>query len=107
MVDQNRLEELIEEATTHCYDEEEMFWGMFCTLRMQLAFPAQATVRGEAVALVGLDEPGSSPQKGVLACVRKGSGQEVSVPLVEVELVDPPPASAEWMAAYRYWLSKK
>jgi hypothetical protein len=30
------LEVLLEEATVDCYDEEERFWGIFCTLEERL-----------------------------------------------------------------------
>jgi len=104
-MDEARLEALIEEATAHCYDEEEAFWGVFSALVGRVSFPLQARVRGETATLVGLDGHTSDPGVGVVARVQKG-GQEETVPLVEVEVVDADPASAEWLAAYRYWLGK-
>lgn len=104
-MDEAKLGALIEEATAHCYDDEEAFWGVFCTLQMRLTFPLQASVGGETVTLVGLDEPSSGLQQGVMALVRKGDQDEI-VALAELELLDPDPTSAEWLAAYRYWLSK-
>jgi hypothetical protein len=41
----------------------------------------------------------------VMARVQRG-GQEETVPLAELELLDPDPMSAEWLAVYRYWLGK-
>jgi hypothetical protein len=41
----------------------------------------------------------------VIARVKKGD-QEKTVSLAEVEAADADPSSAEWLAAYRYWLSK-
>lgn len=105
-MDQDKLKALIEEATTACYDEEEAFWGMFCTLQMRMTFPLQAKVGGSEASLTGLDEPNSDPQKGAMAQISRGGGDE-SVALTEVELVDPDPASAEWLAAYKYWLDQK
>ena len=104
-MDEAQLESLIEEATAHCYDDEEAFWGVFCTLQMRLTFPLQASVGGETVTLVGLDEPNSGLQQGVMARVRKDDQDEI-IALAELELLDPDPASAEWLAAYRLWLSK-
>ncbi len=104
-MDEAQLESLIEEATAHCYDDEEAFWGVFCTLQMRLTFPLQASVGGETVTLVGLDEPSSGLQQGVMARVRKDDQDEI-IALAELELLDPDPASAEWLAAYRLWLSK-
>jgi len=104
-MDEAKLEALLEEAVAHCYGEEEEFWGMFCALQMHLSFPLQAGVEGDTVEVIGLDDPGSGLQQGVMARVNQG-GQEQAVPLAELEIVDPDPASAEWLAAYRYWLEK-
>jgi hypothetical protein len=58
-MDEARLEALLKEATAHCYDEEDVFWGMFSALVGRLSLPLQASVRGEAVTFVGLDGPTS------------------------------------------------
>lgn len=97
-----KLRALIEEATTHCYDDEEAFWGMFCTLQMRLAFPLSAKLKGGDVKVVGLDEPASGLEQGVVADL-DGGGQ---APLADLELVNPDPTSTEWVAAYRLWLEK-
>jgi hypothetical protein len=105
-MDNAKLEALIEEATAACYDEEEAFWALFSTLLGRISYPLEARVRGEAVTLVGLDEPGSGLDKGVMARIQKG-GQESTVALVDVEAVSPDPASGDWLAAYRYWLGTR
>ena len=104
-MDEAILEALLKEATAHCYDEEDVFWGVFSALVGRFSLPLQASVRGEAVTFVGLDGPTSDPETGVMACVQKGD-QEETVPLAELELLDPDPMSAEWLAVYRYWLGK-
>jgi hypothetical protein len=53
---------------------------------------------------VGIDERRSGLRHGVVARVRRGR-QEYRVGLAELEFVDPDPVSAEWLEAYRYWLS--
>lgn len=103
MINQNRLEALLEEATVDCYDEEEEFWGVWATLDTQLNFPLQAHALGEPVEVMGLDDSRSSLRRGILARVHKG-GQEYHIALSELEFVDPDPISAEWLAMYRYWL---
>ena len=105
-MDEAKLEALLAEATAHCYDEEDEFWGVFSALVGRVSFPLQATVGGETVTLVGMDGHTSAPEVGVMARVQKG-GQEESVALADLEAVDPDPASAEWLATYRYWLSKR
>ena len=103
MIDQNRLEKLLEKAAVDCYDEEEVFWGGWSTLDNKLNFPLQAPALGEPVEVIGLDDTRSSLRPGILATVRKG-GQEYQMALSELEFVNPDPTSAEWLALYSYWL---
>jgi hypothetical protein len=105
-MDEAKLEALLAEATAHCFDEEDEFWGMFSALVRGLSFPLQATVSGEAVTLTGLDGHTSDLEAGVMAQAQMGD-QEKSVHLGEVELVDADATSAEWLAAYRLWVSKR
>jgi hypothetical protein len=101
-MDQKRLDELLEQATVDCYDEEEEFTGVLNTLDDNLSFPLQAEAMGEQVEVIGLDSRRSSLRKGIVARVRKG-GREYSVGLADLHFVDPDPVSAEWLAMYRYW----
>jgi hypothetical protein len=71
-MDKERLEALLEEATVDCYGEDEEFTGVMCTLGEQLRFPLKATVVGEAVEVVGIDERHSDLRRGVVARVRRG-----------------------------------
>jgi hypothetical protein len=103
-VDKERLEALLEEATVDCYGVDEEFTGVMCTLGEELRFPLKATVVGELVEVVGIDERRSSLGRGVVARVRR-KGQDYQVGLAELEFVDPDPTSEEWLEAYRYWLS--
>jgi len=105
-MDKTRLEALLEEATVDCYNDDEAFWGMFYTLEEKISFPLQARVLGETVSLVGLDDHRSGLRRGIMARVRKGD-QEYTVALSELEVLDPDPVSAEWLAAYRYWLGEE
>ncbi len=104
-MDEEKLKALLKDAIAHCYDEEDEFWGIFSALMAGLSLPLQATVQGEGATLVRLDGHTSDLDVGVKAFVQKGGGEE-SVALADVEATDPDPASAEWLAAYRYWLSK-
>ena len=103
-MDKERLEALLEEATVDCYGEEEEFTGVVCTLGEQLRFPLKARVVGEVVEVVGIDERRSDLRRGVVVRVRRGE-QEYRVGLAELEFADLDPTSAEWLKAYRYWLS--
>jgi len=102
-MNEDRLNALLEEATVDCYDEEEEFTGILVTLDERLNFPLQARALGEPVEVIGLDEARSGLRRGIMARVRKGE-REYPVALAELEFVDPDSVSAEWLAAYRYWL---
>ena len=54
---------------------------------------------------MGLNDHRSGTQRGTMARVRKGD-QEYTVALSELEVLGPDPMSAEWLAAYRYWLGE-
>ena len=84
-MDEKRLEALLEQAIVDCYDEEEEFSGVLCTLGDNLNFPLQAEAMGEQVEVIGLDDRRSSLRKGIVARVRKG-GREYSIGLDRLEL---------------------
>jgi len=100
-----RWEALIEEATVDCYGEYEEFAGMLATLEDRLEFPFEARMLGEKVEVVGLDERASSERRGIVAQVHKG-GRQYTVALADVEAVETGSETAEWLAAYRYWVGR-
>ena len=100
-MDEARLRELIEEATTDCYDEYEEFWGMYNTLADELPFPFPAAVLGDPVEVTGLAQQ-SSERRGVLVELRK-AGQRYTFPLSELEAGALTGDAAEWVAAYQLW----
>ena len=97
-----RLEALLAEATVDSYNEDEAFWGVFTTLDDNLKFPLRARALGDDVTLVRLDEKRSGLGRGIIARIRKGD-REYSTSLDSLEIIDPDPVSAEWLAVYRYW----
>lgn len=100
-----RWEAMIAEATVDCYGEYEEFAGMLATLENRLEFPFAARVLGETAEVIELDENASSERRGVVARVRKG-GRQHTVALADVEAVEKDSDTAEWLAAYRYWLGR-
>ncbi len=103
MSNEERLRELVDEATVDCYDEEEQFWGMLTALGDALDFPIAATLIGEKVELIDVDGTSSSAHRGIVARVRH-KGQEYSVSLADLQISDTNAHNVEWLAAYRYWL---
>jgi hypothetical protein len=100
-----RWEAMIAEATVDCYNEDEAFAGMLATLEDRLEFPFEARALGEKVEVIELDERASSERSGVVAKVRKG-GRQHTVALADVTAVEKDSVTAEWLAAYRYWLGR-
>lgn len=100
-----RWEAMIDEATVDCYGEYEAFAGILATLEDRLAFPFQAKVVGETVEVIGLDEEQSSERRGVVAKVRK-RGRQYTIALADLEALEQDTETADWLAAYRYWLGK-
>ncbi len=95
------LEELLEEATVDTYGDEEQFSGVLTTLQDNLPFPFQAKAVGEPVEVLGIDERRSSPERGILAKVRKG-GKEYRVALSELEVPEDF-EGRKWLEMYEYW----
>ena len=99
-----RYEELMERATLDCYDEEEEFTGVLCTLEDELAFPLDATLAGMPVVVHGIDSERSSSRRGIVAVIERDS-QRFTAGLADLVVIDPDPATAEWLEMHRRWAS--
>ena len=55
--DPKRLEELIEEATVDCYDEEEQHTGLLTMIGDEVVFPFEAKVMGDVVQVMATKWP--------------------------------------------------
>jgi hypothetical protein len=96
-----RLDALIEEATVDCHDEEEQATGFFAMIEGHLALPFATRILGVEVAVVSIDQDDDG---GIVAVCRRGEETQ-RIGLAELKLPSPPPAGAEWIAAYRRWAS--
>jgi hypothetical protein len=97
-----QLDELIEEVTVDCYDEEEQVTGFFAVIEDNLALPFTTRILGAeaSVAAVEMDDDGRI--KAI--CERGGERQRID--LIDLPLPSPPPSGAEWIAAYRRWVER-
>ena len=77
-MDDKRLQELLDQAIVDCYDEEEEFSGVLCTLEDNLSFPLQAETMGEQVEVIGLDDRRSSLRKGIVARIARAAASTPS-----------------------------
>ncbi len=99
MVNKAHLQELIEEATMDCYDEEEAFSGFWSMLDQGLIFPFHATILGEPLNVTGLSGR-SALRRGLLAEIEK-DGQTYTFPLSEMDVATLEGDAAAWIAAYQ------
>ncbi len=98
-----RLESMVEEATVDAYGESEQAGGFFTMIEEHLRVPFSTTVLGVEVIVRKIDMTESS--EIVAICHHGKEKQRISV--LELPLPSPPPAGAEWIAAYRYWESSE
>jgi hypothetical protein len=96
-----KLDKMIKEATVDCYDEMEQASGFFTVIEDHLAVPFATEVLGVEVSVVGIEMDDNGNLKAV--CERNGKRQLIG--LIDLELPKSPPLGAEWIAAYRHWLS--
>lgn len=94
-----RLDEMIEEATVDTYDEEEQAAGFFTKIEENLAKPFATQILGVEASVIAVEMDLDNNIKAV--CEREGHQQRIA--LVDLPLPTPPPAGAEWIAAYRRW----
>jgi hypothetical protein len=96
-----QLDAMVEEATIDCYNESEQITGLFTVIEDELKAPFKTQVLGVDVTVERVDLDGDD--QIVAICSREKLRQ--SIPLLDLPLPTPPPKGAEWIEAYRYWLS--
>ena len=94
------LTAMIEEATVDCYNESEQAAAFFTVIEEKLTFPFETTILG---APVTVEQIRQGPGDHIVAICARGRALQ-AVPIVDLPLPSPPPAGAEWIDAYRYWL---
>jgi hypothetical protein len=94
-----RLEALIEEATVDAYNEAEQAAGFFAMMEDNLRLPFQTEMLGLRVTVERLD---MTEDDAIVAICKRGSKRQ-TVSILDLPLPSPPPAGAEWIAAYKYW----
>lgn len=100
MPNRQELAAMIEEACVDAYGEEEQVTGVFTMLEENLALPFATELLGVEVQVVAIDITDSA--RIVAVCERCGRRQRVA--LEDLPLPSPPPAGADWIAAYRHWI---
>lgn len=98
--DPERLEELIEEATVDCHDEDEQHSGLLTVIEEEVVFPFKAKVLGDIVRITGVEWPdhGFGLQ---FTCEKNGATYKIDAG--SIEWVEPLPEGFEWIEAYFAW----
>ncbi len=96
------LEDLIHRAVRDAEGAEEEQLGFYEALEEHLRFPFKTALGGVPVVVQGLDV--GEDDEILAVCLHNGERQ--GVPLLELPLPKPPPKGAEWLEAYRLWVSE-
>ncbi|PIY80454.1 MAG: hypothetical protein COY80_02875 [Candidatus Pacebacteria bacterium CG_4_10_14_0_8_um_filter_42_14] len=95
MNDSNLLDQLIEEATVDCYDEEECRIGFFTMFEDNLQMPFAATIGGRKISVIKIDCDG----KMIKVLVQDELGQ-IWVDILDIE-VGEKVRGLNWLNVYR------
>jgi hypothetical protein len=96
-----KLDRLIAEAIADCHDIEEATLGFFSVLEENLGLPFTTQIMGVTVNVVSIGQ--NNAGEIVAVCEREGKRQLLS--LLDLPLPSLLPTGAEWIAAYRCWMS--
>jgi hypothetical protein len=94
-----KLDALIEEALVDAYGDSEQRTAFFTVLEESLALPFTTQVFGIEATVERLD---FTADEQIVAVCRHGRTRQ-RIPILDLRLPAPPPAGAEWIAAYRRW----
>jgi hypothetical protein len=93
------LEALIEEAIVDAYGESEQATGFFTMLEEHLKIPFETQVLGVTVTVAKTD---LNERDDIVAICCRGPERQ-TLPILDLQLPDPPPDGWQWIEAYRHW----
>jgi hypothetical protein len=95
---EEKLDELIEEATVDAYDEYEQRVGFLSMIQDNVPVPFQAVLHGDPVTISEID----GDDRVIKATIQK-NGKSYPVDILDLEIDDAKVTGSEWVAAYRKW----
>lgn len=98
---EQELDALAEEAIVDAYNEYEQTSGFAVMIGDNVGFPFETVVLGVEVSVIGVEE-GDGPS--IMAVCRRGDQRQL-IGILDLPMPSPPPARAEWIDAYRHWLT--
>lgn len=96
----DQIEELIEEATVDCYDEEECLVGFFTMIEDELQLPFKAKVFEEEIEVISVKHIRNSIK---VICQKNDSKQ--SVDITDIACDWNKIEGGKWVIAYKSWLT--
>ena len=93
------LDELIADGTVDAYDDDEQLTGLYTMIEDNLVTPFETEVLGVPVTV----EDVQLTDANHVVAICRGSDTRQAIGVLELPLPSPPPAGAEWIAAYRRW----
>lgn len=102
VLSKERLDALVEDATTDCHDEEEQLGGLFTMIENEVELPFDAGVLGVTVVVENID----FVDDRIVAVCRSGTHKQ-PVHLADLPKPSSPPKGWEWIEAYKHWCSFK
>ena len=100
----SKLEDLINRATVDASNDEEEQLGFFTAIEDHVKFPFKVTLLGAEVSVRGIEVNDADEIVAVCVFVRDRGRQ--TVPLLDLPLPKPSPKGAEWIEAYRLWVTE-
>jgi len=95
----SQLNTLVEQALVDAYGESEQATAFYTMLENDLRLPFETQILGVTATVESID---ITDDDQLVAVCRAGKTRQ-RISLSELPLPSPPPAGAEWIAAYRYW----
>lgn len=93
------LDELIAEGTVDAYGDDEELTGLYTMIEDNLARPFETEVLDVPVTV----EHVQLTDTNCVVAICRGNDRRQAIGVLELPLPSPPPAGAEWVAAYRRW----
>ncbi|MDQ6782199.1 MAG: calcium-binding protein [Actinomycetota bacterium] len=93
------LDELIEEITVDCHDENEQLGGFETAFDNDANFPCPGTVIGEDIEVLSV---ATTNNRSELIATIRHHGQRYKIALLDIEL-NADPITTRLLAAYRRW----
>jgi hypothetical protein len=95
------LDALVEQAIVDAYDEYEQLASFHVVIEERLAIPFRTSVLGVEVTVTKID---LLPGTGIAAICSRGKYRQ-AIGILDLPLPTTPPTGAEWIDAYRRWVT--